>query len=138
MKNPAAVAAEWASRLGGSTQKIKDGIMAVSVSPTESALRQVDAYQQGIARAIADGRYQRGLQSVSLQDWQQAALTKGVARIAQGAAQAKPKMEAFLAQFLPHVEAGKQKLASMPRGSIDQNIARAVAMMQHNASFRKR
>lgn len=138
MKNANAVAKDWAARLGASGTKIKEGVLSVTTAPTEAALRQVDQYVAGVQRAVTDGRYQAGLRSVSLQDWQQDMVTKGLPRIGQGAQAAIPKMESFLTKFLPHVDAGKQKLANMPRGSIDQNIARMVEMVRHNASFRNK
>lgn len=136
-KNPVEVAARWAARLGASTEAIKSGVNAVTVSPGESAARQIPAYLAGVQAAVADGRVERGLRSFTLADWKQAVLEKGLSRITQGAQAAKPKMEAFMGKFLPHVEAGRRALESMPRGDIETNIQRAVAMMRHNASFRR-
>ena len=55
-----------------------------------------------------------------------------------GAVEGKGKMADFLTDFLPHVEAGQRMLESMPRGDLQSNIARAVAMMQHNSQFKRR
>jgi hypothetical protein len=131
-------AQKWNRNLAGSTQAIKDGVNAVTVSPTEKAARQADAYAQGVARAVADGSYQAGLRKVTLDDWKTAMTSKGIPRIASGAQAAVGKMEDFLTEFLPHVEAGQRMLESMPRGDIQQNIQRAVAMIEHNAKFKRR
>jgi hypothetical protein len=137
-QNAMEVARRWASRLGGSMESIRSGVQAVTVAPTERAARQQDAYLAGIQRAVTDGKYAAGLRRVTLADWQNAMLNKGLSRIGSGATAAIPKVESFMQEFLPHVAAGQAKLESMPRGDINQNVQRAIAMIMHNASFRRR
>jgi hypothetical protein len=138
MKTAAQSAEKWARNLSGSTESIKQGVMGVTVSPTEKAAAQAGAYQAGVMRAVADGKFAAGLRRVSLDDWKQATLRKGLNRIAAGATEAKPKMQEFMDEFLPHVQAGQRLLESMPRGDINSNIQRAVTMMEHNSKFRRR
>lgn len=133
-----ALAQKWAKNLGGSGESIRRGVEAVTVSPTQKAAARSDAYLAGVQRAVADGKYQAGLRRVTLQDWQQSMLQKGINRIASGANAAVGKMESFLSEFLPHVEAGQRMLESMPRGDLSSNIGRAVAMMEWNAKFKRR
>jgi len=138
MPSPSVAAQSWQNGMQNATQRIQAGINAVTVSPTQQAAASVDRMVAGIQRAAASGKIQAALQAVTLTDWKDAMLTKGVPRIAQGAAAAKPKMQAFLTSFLPHVSAGMQQMESnMPRGELEQNIARANFMMRHNALFRK-
>ncbi|HEX3513866.1 MAG TPA: hypothetical protein VHT26_07695 [Trebonia sp.] len=125
------IAANWASRLAASTQKITDGINGVSVAPGVAAARQKDVWLQNTQAAQA--KWARNVASVSLSDWQQMTISKGVPRIASGAQAAQPKFQAFMSKFLPYVQSGKASLP--PRGTLDQNINRAVAMMRHNAKF---
>ena len=136
-KNAQQVADKWARNLAGSTESIKSGIAAVSVAPTEKAALAADRYASGVAASVASGDYQKGLRRVSLEDWRRAIINKGIPRIAAGAAESKPKMAAFLQEFLPHVEAGQRALESMPKGDLETNLQRAVSMMRHNASFRR-
>jgi hypothetical protein len=44
-------------------------------------------------------------------------------------------MTDFMTQWLPYMDQLKQKLAQTPRGSLEQNINRAVTAIRHNASF---
>lgn len=136
MKNPSEVADRWAQRMGASGEAIKAGVMAVTTNPAEKAASRADAWAAGVQRALADGKFQRGLRRTTLQSWQDALLKKGLPRIAAGASQAKPKVQAFLEKFLPHQEALKQKLASMPRGDLQANISRMIAAVEHNAAFK--
>jgi hypothetical protein len=138
MKNPQQVAQKWSQNVARSSDSIRAGVQNVTVNPAEKAAARQDAYVAGVQRAAAEGKYRRGLAKVTLQSWQEAMITKGLPRIASGASAATPKMAAFMEQWLPYVEAGKQKLASMPRGDLQQNIARMITMVEHAASFRPR
>ncbi len=138
MISPQDAAAKWASNLSNATNAIKLGVQGVTTNPAQKAAAAVDQWAQGVQRAVANGSFVRGLSRVSLQDWQNAMLSKGVPRIATGAVAAKQKMTDFMSQWLPFMEQGKAMLSSMPRGTLDQNIQRAVAIMQHNATFQRR
>lgn len=137
MPNANTIAQNWANGMGAAGEKIRSGINAVTEAPTAKAARRVDAMIAGMQRAAAEGKIQRGLERVTLEDWKRAALDKGVARIAGGAQAAKPKVQEFFTEFIPHLQQGLQALEAMPRGDVEQNIARATAMMRHNAKFRK-
>lgn len=137
MKSPQEVAKRWADQLGAAGQKIRAGVEAVTESPMEKAAQRTDAWVAGVQRARDDGSYERGLRSVTLQQWKQAMIDKGLNRIGSGASAAVPKMTAFMTQFLPHVQAGVQMLQSRPRGDLSQNIGRMVAIVEHLASFRR-
>lgn len=115
-KDAAAVAAQWAQNLTAAVPRIKAGVMAVTESPTAKAAQAVDAYVAGVQRAAMTNKFQDGLNSVSLNDWQRATAEKGTAAIANGVAFAKPKMQKFLTWLLPQTEAIKQQIKSMPRG----------------------
>lgn len=138
-KSPSQVAEKWQRNLSSAQESIRAGVNAVDESPTTKAANRAEAMVSGVQRAVADGKWQRGLQRVTLQDWKQAMLEKGVPRIASGAASALPKVQDFMSEFLPFVEQGVQRInQSNPRGDLEQNIARATALMRHNSSFRRR
>jgi predicted transcriptional regulator len=136
MKNPQAVAQKWAQNTGRSIDAVRQGVQAVTVNPAEKAIARQDAYIAGVQRAVADGKYRRGLGKVTLQSWQDAMINKGLTRIAAGASAAQPKMATFMEKFLPYVEQGKQKLASMPRGDYQANVQRMLTMVDHLANFK--
>lgn len=134
--NAAAVAQRWSNNLASATDKIKAGVQAVTQSPTAKAAANANNYLQGVQRAVSSGKYASALQAVSLQDWQNAMINKGISRVASGATAAMPKMQQFMSQWLPYEAAGVAALASTPRGTIDQNIARAVSMIRYNSQFK--
>jgi hypothetical protein len=136
MINAQQAADNWASGLGSATKKMTEGIMAVTVSPTQKAIQAIPRQVQGVIDAAQSGKTAAGLGRVTLQDWQNAMVQKGVGRVAGGAQQAKPKFAAFMGEFLPHLQSVVAGLP--PRGDTEQNINRAVEMMRGNARFRRR
>jgi len=137
MKNPSEVARKWSRNLAGSGESVKAGVNAVTSNPAEAAIRQQDVMVQNFTQAVTSGKWARNLGRVTLQDWQKAMIDTGIPRITSGAAKGLPKMESFLNQFLPYLEQGQNALKTMPRGNLQQNIQRAVMMIQHNANFKR-
>lgn len=129
---PDQIATNWAQNLAGSTSKITAGVNAVTVAPGQAAARQKDVWLQNTQAAQA--KWASRVAAVPLSDWQNAMTNKGVPRIASGATAAQPKFASFMTKFLPHLAAGKAALP--PRGTLDQNVNRAVAMIRHNATFK--
>lgn len=132
MPTAAQAAAKWTQNLGAAGQRITDGVNAVTVAPGQVAARNKTAYVNGV-QAKAD-KWASRTAAVPLNDWQQSVIQKGVPRIASGAQAAQPKMEAFMAKFLPYTASG---VASLPaRGGLEANIARSAAMIRHSANFK--
>ncbi len=137
-KDPNSVARKWAQNLSASTESIREGVMGVTESPTAKAADAADRMVAGVQAAVQSGKYQRGLRAVSLEQWKQDMLDKGLSRIAGGAQNAQPKMAAFLTEFLPHVEQVQAKVNSMPKGSLEANINRMIANARGLAQFKRR
>ena len=127
---------KWVRNTQAGIPSYKAGVMAVTVSPTTKAAAQAQFYAQQVQAAVDSGRYQAGLQAVSLSDWQNAAVNKGANRIATGVQGAVPKMQNFLTQFLPFVASVKQRIASMPKGGTAEADARMLAAVQLMRSFK--
>lgn len=134
MPNADEVAAQWAQRLGASTDKIKAGVSRVSTAPGQAAARQKDVYAQNVQ--AAKDKWASRVASVSLSEWQQATIDKGTARIAAGAQAAQPKMAQVMQQLLPHIEQTRNSLPA--RGGLEQNIARATQFIRGMSTFKRR
>lgn len=132
-RTPDQIAADWANRLGTSTDKIKSGVDSVTVAPGQAAARQKQVWLNNL-NAAAD-KWARNTAAVPLADWQGAMATKGIPRIASGAQAAQAKFGAFMAKLLPFEANLVNSLP--PRGGIDANINRAVAFMRGMANFQK-
>ncbi|HVT14559.1 MAG TPA: hypothetical protein VHQ90_00060 [Thermoanaerobaculia bacterium] len=130
-KDPTAVAAKWAQNLAGATTSITAGVNAVSVAPGQAAARQAAVWAQNVA--AAQQKWAARTAAVSLSQWQSAMINKGVPRIATGAQAAQPKMQAAMTKLLPYIHSQVAQLP--PRGNLQQNIARATAMMTAMSKF---
>lgn len=133
-RTPDQIAADWASRLGQSTQKITDGVNSVTIAPGQAAARQKQVWAQNTAAAV--DKWATRTAAVSLPEWQQAMIEKGAPRIASGAAAAQNKFASFLGELLPFIDTVKRGLPA--RGNLDQNIARSAAFARGMAGFKRR
>lgn len=132
-KDATTVANLWASRLSASTPEITAGVNAVTQAPGARAAANVQGWIAGIQ--AAQDKWVRNVSAVTLSQWQSAMINKGVPRVSSGAQAAIPKMTQFMTQWLPHAESVAQQVRSMPKGTIDQGIARVTAQIRGNAQF---
>lgn len=130
---PEQAAARWAAGLAGASQKITEGVNAVTTSPGQLAARQKAVFAQNVAAAV--DKWARNVAAVPLGDWQRAMIDKGAPRIASGATAAQPKFAAFMGKLLPYIATGRAQLP--PRGNFDQNIARLTAWARYMHGFTK-
>jgi hypothetical protein len=64
-------------------------------------------------------------------------ITVGIPRVASGAQANVGKVQAFLADFLPFQDRITAQVRSMPRGTLEQNIARATQQMRLTAGYKR-
>lgn len=134
-KTAAQVAAKWASRAQGATQALQDGINNVQTAPGALAAAKQDKMLANLTKSILDGKWAANVSAVTLQQWKDAMLTKGVQRYGAGVAAAQPKMQAFMSKLLPFQANIQAQLASMPDLTLQDNINRAVFMMTEMSKF---
>lgn len=136
-KNAAAVADKWARRLAQSTPDIEAGVQAVTVAPSERAIAAKSKMVQNFNQAMTDGKWERGLERVSLDDWKRSMLTKGISRIGQGAEEGKGKMEAYMREALPFMEELQRKIDAMPDLTLEDSIARMTTWIRGMSEFKR-
>lgn len=137
---PQEYAEKWARRLRGATEDIRRGIEKVTVAPGELAAQQQEAMLTNFVEAVNSGLWASRVQSVSLQDWKDAAINKGINRIGAGVEAAQPKMARIAAELLPAVDAAAAVAHAMPKVTLEDSIARMVAFtraMHENAPRRR-
>lgn len=131
---PENAAAKWQRRLAAAGPDIIAGVNNVTRSPGQAAADQMQVWLQNTTSAAQ--RWADSLRAMSLQDWQQSMINKGVNRITSGAAAGQGKVQAFMSQWLPFQQ---QVVASLPpRGNLEQNIQRAAAVARANAEAKGR
>jgi len=124
---------KWGRRLKSAQQDISTGVMAVSEPPGVAAARQVDKMRSGILESLDNGTWQRAVEGVSLQDWQQAMIQKdwqqamiqkGIPRLSIGVDQAADKIRGNIDALLADVASSKDEVDRMPNGSFADSIQR--------------
>jgi hypothetical protein len=123
-------AKNWETGFGQAGPKYTAGVQAVKTAPGQLAAAQQDVWAQNTV--AAKPRYASRVASVTLQQWQQAAVTTGAARLQTGATKGAPKMQAFMQSFIPKLTAVVDSLPA--RGTFEQNMAKSYAYAQalHN------
>jgi len=126
-----------ARRLKASIQDIQSGIERVTESPTAKAAKKADKMKARLVAAIDDGKWQRGLMKVSLEDWKEKAVRKGIPRIADGIDGAAKKVIDFAGQLLPHIDKVKGDIDKMPDLTLEDSINRMVTFTRGMSKFKK-
>ena len=116
---------------------IADQVRKVTTAPTATAATKLDKMRTNFNAAIDSGKVQAGLQRVSLSDWQNAMITKGVPRIAQGLEQAESKIVEFNRQFYPYLERVQSEVSAMPDTTLEDGIARMTHNVRQIAKFKR-
>ena len=101
----------------------------------ELAVAKKDRLRARILEAIDSGKWEKNLLSVSVEEWKNAVINKGIPRIAQGVNEAKPIMEDFFSQLLPYVENVRKEIAEMPDVTIDDAINRVTTFIRRMHEF---
>lgn len=133
---PQEFASDWSTRIGQSIPKIERGIRNVTTSPTQKAKAKKQKLLNNFTNAVNSGKWERGLDRVSLSDWQTAAITKGLSRIGQGAQAAQSKVEAFATKLLAYQDGLKAKLDAMPDLTLQDNINRMTYYITEMSKFK--
>lgn len=138
MISPTDYARKWATRTAGASEDVKRGVMGVTEAPGQAAVRAKDALRANFLRALDDGTWERNTAAVSVDSWRQSMLGKGINHMQDGVNGAQSKVAAFAQSFLPflaNVVANVKQ--STPRGSLEQNIQRSVAVMRGLAQYKR-
>lgn len=123
---------KWGRRLNAAGTDIQNGVKAVTTAPGIKAAAAKQTYINNVI-AAADV-WAKQVASVSLPDWQNAMLNKGVGRIAAGVTAAQATKTQTITALLTAVDNAAAAANALPRGSLEQNIQRAVTFMQNMAA----
>ena len=129
MLSPADAAKKWAQKLGGAVAEWEAGVNSVTVAPNAKAAAAAQDYLQGVMASVNSGQFAAANNRVSLDQWKTRTRTKGRERLASGATEAIPRMQAYMTESFPVIESIRQRIQSMPGDSYEARKARAVAFM---------
>ncbi len=119
-------AEKWGRRLKASTEDIRNGVKRVTVAPGEAAAAQVELMKANLMRALEDGTWEKKVRAVSLQEWQDKFIAKGIPRIGAGVDAAQSKQVIMAEKLLANIDSAVEVVNRTPRGDIETNIGRMV------------
>jgi len=132
---PQQYAEKHARRLKASTEDIRLGVTRVTESPTEKAAAKQDKMLANLEESVRSGKWARGLRRVSLADWKEKTLSKGIGRIAAGIDAAHDKQVDFATQLFAHENQLLAQVGAMPDLTLEDSISRATAWIRGMAQF---
>lgn len=130
--DPTTLAQTWAQNLAGANARMQAGAQAVTTPPGQAAAAQQAVWLANVTASAP--LWAQKVSAVTLPQWQQAYITKGLPRVATGAQAAQASFATTLGKILT---AERAIVAGLPaRGNLQANIARATAFMQAMAQTR--
>ena len=136
--SPEEYAEKHARNLKASVPDIRAGVARVTESPTAKAAAQQDKMIARLQEAVASGKWAAGLRRVSLEEWKDKTLNKGVGRIAAGIDAAHDKVVAFASDLIPFENTLMGRIDAMPDLTLEDSIQRATEWIRGMAKFSRR
>jgi len=123
--SPAVFADRWSNGMSNASQKIQSGIEAVTEAPGQKAAAAVELWFKRIQQS--KDKFARNVAAVSLNDWKQAAIKKGIPAIQNSVSLAKPKVQKAAEKLIPAIN---NALSDIPeRGmTLEENMRRVLHM----------
>lgn len=136
--NPDEAAEKWARRTKAAVSDVAAGVARVTENPMEKAKAKKEKALRNYDEALRNGKWEAGLDRVSLSDWQKAMTDIGTGRIASGVDnKGTTKMEDFAKDFYPHLETIQRELEGMPDVSLEDAINRMTHQVRRAADFER-
>ena len=135
--NAAEIADKWRRRAEAAASDYEKGTARVSVSPTEKAAAKKDKYKANLIKAIDEGKWEKGLKAVSLEEWKKSVADKGVPNYATGIRASESKMEGFMSELIPFQTSLQSEIDRMPDITLADSIARATKWIEGMAKFKR-
>jgi len=133
---PEEYAEKQASNLKNSLPDIRSGIERVSSAPGAAAAAAQARMKDNLNRAIDDGRWAAKVRGVTLEEWKQKALDKGVDRIGPGIDAARQSQVQMAGRLLAAVDQSAAKARAMPKGTLSDSIARMTTFVTDMSKFK--
>jgi hypothetical protein len=132
--SPQELAAKWATRTGAATQDVVAGVDRVTEHPGRKAAAQQAVWAANVQ--ASQEKWARRVQAGTLEEWK-SRTKEGANRIASGVQAKKSKVESFWQEFGPFQDTVTAQTNAMPRGSLEQNLARMINQARRTAEFKR-
>jgi len=137
VKDAKKVAEKWNRRLKGAVEDIRSGVEETTKNPAEEAVKKKAKWVARMTSKEVQDKWEKRLRGVTLEDWKNAMINKGIGRISAGVDEATDDFEEFMGELLPHIEEGKKTIEKMPDVTLEDNIRRMETFIRHMAKFKR-
>jgi len=135
---PQEYADKHARRLKASVDDIRTGVSRVTESPTAKAAAKQDKMLANLQAAVQSGKWKRGLERVTLEEWKKKTLEKGIGRIAQGIDSVRDQQVDFATQLFAFENGLLGKIDTMADLTLEDSISRATEWIRGMAKFERK
>ena len=118
---------KWGTNLNAAGTYITNGVKAVTTAPGVAAAQQQQRYISGVTQNAQ--KWATNTAAVPLATWQNAMINKGIPRLAAGITQATQTKVSSITTMLNNVDQATAAANQLPKGGLQQGIARATAFM---------
>lgn len=132
---PEEFADKQATRLKAAIPDIQRGLERVTEAPTAKAAAKSQKMLSRLTESVQSGKWAARLGAVTLEQWRDKAINKGLPRIAGGIDAARDKQIKFAQQLLPYESNLVSTVAKMPDLTLEDSVARATAWIRGMAKF---
>ena len=130
------VVSKWADRAKAGLELYRQFTQSPKRDPTSAAISMRSSLEAKMRAKETWDKWENSLRNVGFQGWLYGVQTKGVQRFPQGIDAGQPFYQQFYSQFAPHLAAGLAQIYRMPKATLEDSVARAAAMIRHNAKFK--
>lgn len=131
------VVKKWTTNTKNATGYMTSGVQSVTTSPMEVAAQRLDKARTNYVARIDDGTMAAQLRKVTLSQWQDAMINKGVGRVSAGVDAAQSKTTDAFGKLLPYIQKGQDVVGKMPKTSLQDSKNRLTAWFDHMAAYKK-
>jgi hypothetical protein len=125
---------KWGTNLSAAAPYITSGVNRVTTAPGVAAAAAQDRMLANLTASVTSGAWAARVSSVPLNQWQSSMINKGIPRLQQGISQAQQTKTNSITNFLSAVDAAVADTNALPRGGLEQNIARSAAFQRSMAA----
>lgn len=137
-KTPSESREKWARNLKSAVPDIQSGVGRVTEAPGKKAAAKADKMLANLTKSVQDGTWASRVGSITLEEWKDAMLNKGIGRIAAGVDGASAKVEDFFDQLFAYQAGIQAKLKTMPDLTLEDSINRMTTWVRDMAKFSKK
>lgn len=124
-----------ARRLKAAVEDMRAGVARVTEAPGRAAAAKKSKWVAKLSEPAVQEKWARRVAAVTLVEWQDAMINKGINRVAAGIDGAKGKTIAFAEKMIPHMNSGLVELDTMPDLTLEDSVSRAGFWIRHMAKF---